>query len=177
MLCQSCEKRQATTHIKTILNGELKEFNLCPECAAKLGYGSFFGNIGLDLNKLFGSFMDGFISEKSPKRCQCCGSSFEDIAKAGKVGCAECYNTFYEELLPSIQRIHGRTSHTGKLAHSAGTEVKIRSEISKYKAELEKAIKAQEFEKAAELRDRIKELEKSAENDHSDSVSDSKGKE
>ena len=40
MLCQSCEKRQATTHIKTILNGELKEFNLCPECAAKLGYGS-----------------------------------------------------------------------------------------------------------------------------------------
>ena len=104
--------------------------------------------------------MDGFGASKSRKRCQCCGSSFEDIAKTGKVGCAECYDVFYEELLPSIQRIHGRTAHTGKLAHAAGTEVKVRNEIAKYRSELEKAIKAQEFEKAAELRDKIKELEK-----------------
>ncbi|MBQ3928652.1 MAG: UvrB/UvrC motif-containing protein [Clostridia bacterium] len=163
MLCQSCEKRQATTHIKTILNGELKEYNLCPECAQKLGYGSFFGNVGFDLNKLFGSFMDSFAAEKNTKRCRCCGSSFEDIAKSGKVGCAECYETFYEELQPSIQRIHGRTIHTGKLAHSAGTEVKIRNEIARYKSELQEAVKNQEFERAAELRDQIKELEKSSE--------------
>lgn len=160
MLCQSCEKRQATTHIKTILNGELKEYNLCPECAQKMGYGSFFGNFGFDLDKLFGSFMESIDSPKTAKRCQCCGSSFEDIAKSGKVGCANCYEVFYEELLPSIQRIHGRTCHTGKLAHSAGTEVKIRNEITKCKYDLEQAVKAQEFEKAAELRDRIAELEK-----------------
>lgn len=161
MLCQSCGKRQATTHIKTILNGELKEYDLCPECAQKMGYGSFFGNIGFDLDKLFGSFMDGFTGTARPqKRCQCCGSSFEDIAKSGKVGCANCYDIFYEELLPSVQRIHGRTSHTGKLAHSAGTQVRVRNELAKLKAELEQAIKAQEFEKAAELRDQIRELEK-----------------
>lgn len=117
-------------------------------------------HLSFDFDKFFGSFMDGFGASKSRKRCQCCGSSFEDIAKTGKVGCAECYDVFYEELLPSIQRIHGRTAHTGKLAHSAGTEVKVRNEIAKYRAELEKAIKDQEFEKAAELRDRIKELEK-----------------
>ncbi len=158
MLCQSCGKRQATTHIKTIVNGELKEYDLCPECASKMGYGSFFG---FDLDKLFGSFMDGFSgAAKARKRCQCCGSSFEDIAKSGKVGCANCYDVFYEELLPSVQRIHGRTSHTGKLAHSAGTQVKIRNELAKLRAELERAVKAQEFEKAAELRDQIKELER-----------------
>ena len=159
MLCQSCGKRQATTHIKTILNGELKEYDLCPECAEKMGYGSFFGNVGFDLDKLFGSFMGGFTA-KPAKRCQCCGSSFEDIAKSGKVGCANCYEVFYEELLPSVQRIHGKTSHTGKLAHSAGTQVKIRNELAKLKSELERAVKAQEFEKAAELRDQIKELER-----------------
>ncbi len=161
MLCQSCEKKQATTHIKTILNGELKEFNLCHECAQKLGYGSFFGNIGLDLNKLFGSFMLG-SSEKNTKLCKCCGSSFSDIAKSGQVGCAACYDTFFDELMPSIQRIHGRTTHIGKLAHSAGTEARIKNEIMKYKNELEAAVKAQEFERAAEIRDRIKELEKGA---------------
>ena len=160
MLCQSCEKRQASTHIKTILNGELKEFNLCSECAAKLGYGSFFTNFGFDIDKLFGSFMDSPDIRKKAKRCQFCGSSFEEIAKSGKVGCAHCYEEFYDELLPSIQRIHGRTNHTGKLARSAGTEVKVRDEIAKCKAELEDAIKTQEFEKAAELRDKIKELEK-----------------
>lgn len=160
MLCQSCEKRQATTHIKTILNGELKEFNLCPECAAKLGYGSFFGNFGFDLDKLFGSFMESFGAAETSKRCKFCGSSFEDIAKSGKVGCAQCYDEFYEELLPSIQRIHGRTSHAGKLARSAGAEVRIKNEMAKCRYELEEAVKAQEFEKAAELRDRIRELEK-----------------
>ncbi len=160
MLCQSCEKKQATTHIKTILNGELKEYRLCSECAKKYGYGSFLGDTGFDLDKLFGSFLDGIGTTKMKKRCQLCGSSFEDIAKSGKVGCAECYDTFYEELLPSVRRIHGRTAHTGKLAHSAGTGVKIRNELAKCRAELEQAIKAQEFEKAAELRDRIRELEK-----------------
>ena len=164
MLCQSCEKKQATTHIKTILNGELKEYRLCSDCAKKYGYTSFLGDVGFDLDKLFGSFMEGFgHSGRTQKRCQCCGSSFEDIAKSGKVGCAECYDTFYEELLPSVRRIHGRTSHTGKLAHSAGTGVRIRSEIVKCRSELEQAIKEQAFEKAAELRDRIRELEKSSE--------------
>lgn len=164
MLCQSCEKRQASTHIKTIMNGELKEYNLCSECAAKLGYGSFFGDFGLDLDKLFGSFMESFGNTRTSKRCPSCGSSFEDIAKSGKVGCAKCYEVFYEELLPSIQRIHGRTCHTGKLARSAGTEVRLKNEISTLQKELQQAIKTQEFEKAAEIRDRIRELEKSSGN-------------
>lgn len=164
MLCQSCEKKQATTHIKTIVNGELKEYRLCSDCAKKYGYTSFLGDVGFDLDKLFGSFMEGIgHSGRVQKRCECCGSSFEDIAKSGKVGCAECYDTFYEELLPSIRRIHGRTSHTGKLAHSAGTGVRLRNEIAKCRSELEQAIKEQEFEKAAELRDRIRELEKNSE--------------
>ena len=160
MLCQSCEKRQASTHIKTILNGELREFDLCPECAAKLGYGSFFTNFGFDIDKLFGSFMDSNEGRKKKKRCNFCGASFDEIAKSGKVGCAHCYEEFYDELLPSIRRIHGRTNHTGKLARRAGTEVRVRNEITKCKYELEQAIKTQEFEKAAELRDKIKELEK-----------------
>ena len=170
MLCQSCEKKQATTHIKTILNGELKEYRLCSECAKKYGYATFLDDAGFDLDKLFGSFMEGIGQGALPskKRCQCCGSSFEDIARTGKVGCAECYETFYEELLPSVRRIHGRTSHIGKLAHSAGTGVRIRSEIAKCRGELEQAIQAQEFEKAAKLRDRIRELEKSAEEHEQD---------
>lgn len=159
MLCQSCGQNQATTHIKTIVNGELAEVSLCRECAQKLGYSSFFGSFGMDFDKFLGSLMGGNRVQKSKKRCECCGSTFEDIAKSGKVGCANCYDIFYDELLPSIQRIHGKTVHIGKLAKSAGNEVKIKSTIAKLKEELTAAIKEQEFEKAAKLRDEIKELE------------------
>lgn len=162
MLCQSCGQNQATTHIKTIINGELAEVSLCRECAQKLGYNSFFGNFGMDFDKFLGSLMSGSESDrilKSRKRCNCCGSTFEEIAKSGKVGCANCYDVFYDELLPSIQRIHGKTVHIGKLAKSAGSEVKMKNTLTKLKEELTAAIKEQEFEKAAKLRDQIKELE------------------
>ncbi len=168
MICQSCEKKKASTHIKTILNGELKEFNLCSDCAAKLGYGSFFSSIVPDLDKLFGSFMDTLNEGENARRCSFCGSSFEDIAKSGKVGCAHCYDTFYDELLPSIQRIHGRTVHAGKLASSAGAEMKIKSDLMQLKKDLEQAIKTQEFEKAAELRDKIREIEKNLREENND---------
>lgn len=158
MICQSCQKKQATTHIKTIIHGELREYNLCGECAQKMGHASFFDNMGFDFDKLFGSFMGGTPLLKDTRRCSCCGSTFEDIAKSGKIGCAECYNVFYEELLPSIQRIHGKTAHSGKLAKSAGEESKIKNELSRLSAELNEAIKEQNFEKAAELRDRINEI-------------------
>ena len=162
MICQSCEKRPATTHIKTIVNGELKEFMLCPECAGRLGYGSLFTSFGPDLDSLFGGFMDSYTPKVSGKRCSFCGSSFEDIAQSGRVGCAHCYEVFEEELLPSLQRIHGRTSHTGKLAKSAGRAVKLQSEIEALRKDLENAIKTQEFEKAASIRDKIRELQKMA---------------
>lgn len=162
MLCQSCEKRQATTHIKTIVNGELKEYMLCPDCAGRLGYSSLFTGFGPDLDSLFGGFMDSYTPQVSGKRCPFCGCSFEDIASSGKVGCAKCYDVFIEELMPSLQRIHGRTNHTGKLAKSAGETVKLKSELEKYKRELEEAIKTQEFERAAQIRDKIREIEKQA---------------
>lgn len=161
MLCQSCNKNQATTHIKTIVNGELKEYMLCPECAKKLGYGSLFGGFGLNL----GSFLGSFLGEELPKaptetvRCKRCGSSFAEIARTGKVGCADCYATFYDRMIPSIQRIHGNTTHAGKIAASAGTKAKLRSELEQARAQLKQAIEEQAFEQAAQLRDHIKELE------------------
>ena len=161
MLCQSCGKNQATTHVKSIVNGDLREYMLCPECAKKMGYGSLFDGFGFNL----GNFLGSFLGEEMPEapvntvRCKGCGSSFEEIAKTGKVGCAECYHTFYDRLMPSIQRIHGNTTHTGKIASCAGVEAKRENELEKAKEELKKAIQEQAFEKAAELRDRIKELE------------------
>ena len=59
MMCQNCGKNPATTHIKTIVNGKLAEYDLCSECARAKGYKSFFNfdDMDFDFNNLLGSFI------------------------------------------------------------------------------------------------------------------------
>ncbi len=159
MLCQSCKKNEATTHVKRIVNGSIEEYDLCPECAKKLGYTDIFSSLQNEWNSLLGSFFGGGLPSRSgATRCKGCGSSFAEIAKKGMVGCPECYDTFYEELLPSIKKIHGNTRHNGKFPSSSGKQLAIINELEAMQEQLNEAIARQEFEKAAELRDRINEL-------------------
>ena len=96
MLCQSCGKRPANTHIKTIINGELTEHSLCSECAQKMGYGnSFFPSNTFD--QFFSSFFGKNSLMEDTLRCPVCGSSLSDISDTGKVGCADCYKTFLNQ--------------------------------------------------------------------------------
>lgn len=162
MLCQNCGKNEATTHVKRIINGETAETHLCAQCAAALGYEAVFPSFGLNLGNLFGGFFgDMPVSRLSNKviRCEKCGCSFDDIAKSGMVGCADCYKTFYDKLLPTVQRIHGRTEHQGKFPQGASEEVKQAHRLAELREELNKAIDEQNFERAAQLRDEIKGME------------------
>lgn len=125
-----------------------------------MGYGNIFEDMAFDFSSFLGNFLgNGLPPRTSATRCKGCGAAFADIAKTGKVGCAQCYETFFDDLLPSIRRIHGNTRHTGKLAGSAGKELRVVNELEQARQELHDAIEKQEFEKAAKLRDRIKELE------------------
>ena len=76
------------------------------------------------------------------------------------MGCAQCYDTFRKQLLPSIERIHGRASHCGKTPEREITEEdKKKKQLDELKDKLQKAVDAQEYEQAAKFRDEIKELE------------------
>lgn len=169
MLCERCKKNEATTHLRESVNGVVKETHLCEECAAALGYDSMFhgldpfANMAVDLQGLLGSLFSQAMPEKSMqsgRKCSFCGTTFEELAQSAKAGCAHCYQEFYRELLPSIQRIHGKTRHVGKIPGTAEKEIGFKRELETLSAQLKDAIAAQEFEKAATLRDRIKELEK-----------------
>lgn len=167
MLCQNCGKQEATTHIKSVVNGEYTQLHLCTSCAGKLGYGDVFSGFGLDLGDFFGNFFSKPKASLSPNkadRCEKCGMSFEEIVKNGKIGCAECYEKFYDMLLPSIQRIHGKTQHNGKTVDTAKEKIvkkeKTKEEIiNQLKEEMKIAIEEQNFERAAEIRDEIKSKE------------------
>ena len=159
MLCQSCKKNEATTHVKRIVNGQIEEYDLCHECAKKMGYTNLFSGFENEWNSLLGSFFGGGLPSKtSATRCKSCGSSFSEIAKRGIVGCPDCYDTFYDELLPSIRKIHGNTQHNGKFPARAGKQLALVNELESLQEQLNEAVSRQEFEKAAQLRDRINSL-------------------
>jgi len=158
MMCERCGKNPATTHLKTVLNGVVHENHLCSYCAANEGY----ANIGkLSLTNMLASMFGESISSGKPisKRCGCCGASFSDIAQSGRVGCSECYNTFRQELMPSLNRLHGKAIHIGNTPNEENKEETTADKIKELKAKLADAIKAEEFENAAKLRDEIRALE------------------
>lgn len=168
MLCQMCGQHPATTHIKTIVNGKLTQAHLCADCAKKQGYGNLFADWGSGFGSLLSGFMGSAAPARQVTRCPGCGASFEDITRSGKIGCAECYRTFRGQLLPIIQRIHGTAQHKGKVPGSSALRVtdpnnKIvaveETPLEEKKRLLKQAIEVQDFERAAVLRDEIKELE------------------
>lgn len=170
MKCQKCGKNEATTHIKTVTNGEYAQFELCSQCAKEMGYTNIFSDMENEFTNFLGSFFGNALPARTQAtRCESCGSTYNEIAKTGHVGCADCYETFWDQLFPSIRRMHGNTSHCGKIPHSIEytqvteeqqtPEKSVKAQIKELKAELNKAVKEQNFEKAAQLRDKIKELE------------------
>ncbi len=176
MLCQNCKKQEATTHIKRVINGETTEKHLCTDCAKKQGYDydGFFDDFSLSIPNIFSGFFSDTplaLAGLRQDRCATCGSSFDEIIRTGMVGCADCYERFYDRLLPSIQRIHGRAKHAGRIPYTvvddkpkAAADEKPQAEptteekIATLQAEMQKAIEAQNFEQAAVLRDNIKAL-------------------
>ncbi len=168
MLCQHCQKNEATTHVKTMINGEYAEYRLCPECAHELGYDNMFSDFTADFGGLLGSFLSAALPARSgATHCKLCGSTMDDIKRTGKVGCSECYDTFFSELMPTIRSVHGNTGHIGKRPvieyETIDDEKKTPEEkgesVDDLRAELKQAIEDENFERAAQLRDRIKELE------------------
>ncbi len=166
MKCQKCGNNQANTHVKTIINGEFKEYDLCSECAHKMGYTNVFADMENDFSNLLGSFFTNVLPARTQAtRCEYCGSTYPEIARTGQVGCAHCYELFADQLYPSIRRMHGNTTHCGKNSGMAAKKSEKPAELTKEeqiaakKQQLEAAVKEQNFELAAQLRDQIKEME------------------
>jgi len=161
--------REANVHYTQIINGNKTELYLCSQCAEENSQITFSPQI--NLGKLLWGF-PGFGSNTGFKefghhpvtRCDVCGMSFDDFRKSGKLGCANCYRVFRDNLSPILRRLHGNTEHTGKIPAKVSDTVKYTEEIERLKAELSAAVESEQYERAAELRDRIRKLENTGKN-------------
>lgn len=162
MLCQKCNKKQASVYYNKIVNGEETEMFLCNQCAKDFPEISFDFESPFSIKDIFSSF--GFQAKKEIENkliCPKCKSTYNEFKKSGKFGCSQCYETFSSQVKPMIQSLQGYTEHTGKAPKRSFNKINIRNEINILKEKLNIAINNEEFELAAELRDKIKSLKSS----------------
>jgi len=164
MLCQNCQQRPATVHLTEIVNNQKREIHLCEECAQEKGVAIKAHVTGLDIPEFVGKLASSEQSAPGRKptselRCDVCGLTFEAFRNLGKFGCPNDYEVFKEGLVKLLERIHGSTQHRGKVPSRVTDRVSHQKELMQLKEELRVAVEREEYERAAELRDRIRRLE------------------
>lgn len=174
MKCMLCNTNDAVFHYKSTINGKVFETHLCSECAKQKGLydagssNDIFSSYGelFETNGLFESFLGGILGQPhngiqfSQNVCQKCGMTYSELMNAGKVGCSKCYEVFRRALNPSINKIHGNVQHNGKIPDVHKEQINKNKELDNLKNKLNSCIEKQDYEQAAQLRDKIKELEK-----------------
>ena len=156
MLCQKCKINNANVKIIRSINGNVVEYYLCSSCAEAEEMGG-----ANKYMKDFGENIFGFFSprERREYSCRGCGLSFREFKNNGKFGCEKCFDAFSEILPSAVKDIHGALSHTGKIPKRSGMDIIKRKKIKDMRQQLEKAVKEENFELAATLRDEIREME------------------
>ncbi len=161
-LCEHCKKAQATFHLTNITReGEKIERHLCERCAIEEGLVQVHKpNFNAEILENFIAAAKSSSSGDMDLLCDECGISYVEFRNQGLLGCPKDYDTFKELLLPLIERAHdGATHHIGKSPGSLGTTRTTQQEIRRLKRQLDEAVAAEDYERAAELRDRIADLE------------------
>ena len=163
MFCQICNKNPATVHLTEIQDNRSSELHVCQACAQEKGLTPQVGSKKFSISELLAGMVDGMATAEEekvgPVQCPSCGMHYTAFKETGRLGCAQCYATFQAKLRPLLRRIHGSTRHSGKHPAADGEAVARTRQVQRLQDELQRAIDQEDFERAAELRDRIRTLD------------------
>ena len=169
MQCQECNNATASVHVKKRQGDEEISIHLCRSCAQKMGWNNPLEDVKFPLAQFISSMMNDISGSESQQggiesagQCSECGLSFQEFSRTGRLGCGHCYDAFRDSMQDLLRRIHGGVHHQGKRPAGAPKTRKSSktSNMRQVKAELEKAIADEDFKQAAQLRDKLQELQK-----------------
>ncbi len=160
MKCQKCHN-QATLHITEIVSDDqFEELHLCEQCASKyLFEAQQKGGTGKGTGSE--AIREAEESLFNQHECPSCGLKFVEFRNSGRLGCPHDYQEFREELLPLLENIHGETKHCGKTPRRLPQSKQTQSELMQLRGRLKNAVQKEDYEDAARIRDRIRQLEES----------------
>lgn len=162
MICEICGIREATIKFTQVINKKKTEMHVCKLCAEEKG----FTNPLAGFPKILGGLILGIIGElpETAKRehidlkCNYCQLSWNEFQDKGLLGCGHCYESFAEPLKKLLRKLHGSNKHIGDRPASqriTGTA----DELEKLQKDLKRAVKSENYERAAKLRDKIQDIE------------------
>lgn len=160
MKCENCAKRDATVHLTEIKKGVKQEMHLCEPCASEKGLP---GKAPFSISDLLAGITSAAQGKagKQGKEVECptCELTLSQFQSSGRFGCPDCYAAFREDILPLVEKIHDSAQHVGKVPRRVSAEVGMQKEIRHLQLELKKTVKREDYEKAAQLRDQIRQAE------------------
>ncbi len=161
MKCDLCDK-EATVHLTEIVNDQMVEIHLCEDHAKEKGVAFNQPFSTADLFSQFSEILNepGLIQESSQMVCSMCKMTYTEFSKTGRLGCPQCYESFKRALLPLIKRVQRSVVHSGKRPMLGREKKKPQAELEKLEKQLEQCVETENFERAAQIRDEIKKLEK-----------------
>jgi len=157
MKCDKCEK-QANVHLTDIENGKVVESHLCHECAQSSGQPKLKAISAADFLAALAKHVAGQANAGAEKACGGCGATFRDFATEGRLGCPGCYEAFEDRLAPLLEGIHTRSEHVGKRPSTVNASAKEQTLVLHLREQLGQAVAEENYEQAAALRDRLREL-------------------
>lgn len=163
MLCDNCKNNEAEVHLTQIVDNEMTTVHLCPACAAEKGLDAESGSKNLPLSDFLAQMGQSGLGDEEVAvagPCSYCHTTVDDFRKTGRLGCPHCYSVYESQLRAILRRIHGSTYHLGKVYVPPASEATDQSaRLAGLRRKLQRAVESEDFERAAVLRDQIRELE------------------
>ena len=111
MICEHCQQRNATITVTQVVNGQNHEHHYCEVCATQFyPFNVDFEQEPMQLHQLLSNFFgvpaqgqqgaNEVEKTAAPQQTTCpkCGFTYQHFLKEGKLGCAQCYETFNRQL-------------------------------------------------------------------------------
>lgn len=150
----------AVVHLTQVVNNKSTTQYLCKSCAEAKGITTEPAQ-EFDVADFLAQLGDQESSPSEPaESCSFCELTFDDFKKTGRLGCPHCFDSFDSNLRRLLSRIHGATQHVGKVylpPDPATADLDRR--LDGLRRSLQHAIEAEDFERAAILRDEIRDHE------------------
>ena len=161
MLCENCRENDAVVNLTTIKDNVVTQQHLCEKCAAAKGVET---SVTMPKHPL-GDFLQAvqnktLLGADDAPACHFCGATARDFRQTGRLGCARCYTAFERSLRELLRRLHGNSRHNGRRYEPPAPELLERAgSVAQLRERLRRAIDSEQFELAAELRDRLRSVE------------------
>jgi protein arginine kinase activator len=158
MLCDICKKTESTVHLTQIVDGKMLKVDLCESCAKEKGVQEAAGFSLANLLAGLGTGEESRI-EAAGVQCPVCGFTQADFKKTGRLGCSGCWEAFEASLGSLLRAMHKGDHHVGKVPVRAAHTLAVSNKMQELTEQLEKAVREEKYEDAAQIRDQIHELE------------------